>query len=146
MTEKRFTYENNRVKDNLTGEFHSSNKVSVNVLNELVDENRMLQDKLDVHILLTDDERLKVNNFIKELKKENERLKQQVEVLYDLNNDELASYEEKILNIINTRITYYQHKPFSAPITNPANPNYDADVDRLARLSELKELKKELHR
>ena len=39
MTEKRlkkrFTYENHKVKDNLTGEVHSSNMVSVNVLNNL---------------------------------------------------------------------------------------------------------------
>ena len=35
MTEKRFTYENHKVKDNLTGEAHSSNMVSVNVLNRL---------------------------------------------------------------------------------------------------------------
>ena len=43
MSEKRFTYENNKVYDNLTGEFHSSNMVSVNVLNELNDENRELR-------------------------------------------------------------------------------------------------------
>lgn len=43
MTEKRFTYENHKVKDNLTGEFHSSNRVSVNVLNSLNDENEQLK-------------------------------------------------------------------------------------------------------
>lgn len=37
MSEKRFTYKNNKAYDNLTGEFHSSNMVSVNVLNELND-------------------------------------------------------------------------------------------------------------
>ena len=37
MSEKRFTYKNNKVYDNLTGEFHSSNMVSVNVLNEQQD-------------------------------------------------------------------------------------------------------------
>lgn len=34
----RFTYENHKVKDNLTGEIHSSNMVSVNVLNRLDNE------------------------------------------------------------------------------------------------------------
>ena len=43
---KRFTYENHKVKDNLTGEFHSSNMVSVNVLNSLNDENEQLKQEL----------------------------------------------------------------------------------------------------
>ena len=44
MTEnKRFTYENHKVKDNLTGEVHSSNMVSVNVLNALHEENQELR-------------------------------------------------------------------------------------------------------
>ena len=38
MTAKRFTYENHKVKDNLTGEFHSSNMISVNELNRLDNE------------------------------------------------------------------------------------------------------------
>lgn len=44
MTEKkRFTYENHKVNDTLTGDVHSSNRVSVNVLNELHEENEKLQ-------------------------------------------------------------------------------------------------------
>ena len=39
MTAKRFEYKNHKVYDNLTGETHSSNIVSVNVLNELHEEN-----------------------------------------------------------------------------------------------------------
>ena len=40
MTEKkRFEYKNHKVFDNLTGETHSSNMVSVNVLNALHEEN-----------------------------------------------------------------------------------------------------------
>lgn len=39
MTAKRFEYKNHKVYDNLTGETHSSNMVSVNVLNELHEEN-----------------------------------------------------------------------------------------------------------
>ena len=43
MSEKRFIYKNNKVYDNLNGEFHSSNMVSVNLLNELNDENEQLR-------------------------------------------------------------------------------------------------------
>lgn len=46
MTEKRFEYKNHKVYDNLTGETHSSNMVSVNVLNELADENQLLKQRL----------------------------------------------------------------------------------------------------
>jgi hypothetical protein len=44
MTAKRFEYKNHKVYDNLTGETHSSNMVSVNVLNELYEENNLLKD------------------------------------------------------------------------------------------------------
>lgn len=44
MTDKRFEYKNHKVYDNLTGETHSSNMVSVNVLNELHEENNLLKD------------------------------------------------------------------------------------------------------
>ena len=43
MTAKRFEYKNHKVYDNLTGETHSSNMVSVNVLNELHEENQDLK-------------------------------------------------------------------------------------------------------
>lgn len=43
MTAKRFEYKNHKVYDNLTGETHSSNMVSVNVLNELAEENEQLK-------------------------------------------------------------------------------------------------------
>ena len=44
MATKRFEYKNHKVYDNLTGETHSSNMVSVNVLNELYEENNLLKD------------------------------------------------------------------------------------------------------
>ena len=137
MTEERYSLDHTVVPQSLIREHGVCMEIGVVVdkLNMLSEERNQFQFQYNMEVLKR-----------QSLEKENERLKQQVEVLSDLNNDELASYEEKILNIINTRITYYQHKPFSAPITNPANPNYDTDVDRLARLSELKELKKELHR
>ena len=43
MTTKRFEYKNHKVYDNMTGETHSSNMVSVNVLNELHEENMILK-------------------------------------------------------------------------------------------------------
>ena len=56
MTEnKRFTYENHKVKDNLTGEVHSSNMVSVNELNRL--DNKLLNCRAEntkLKILLKD--------------------------------------------------------------------------------------------
>ena len=55
MTGKRFTYENHKVKDNLTGEVHSSNMVSVNVLNSLYEENMILRYKHTQLILLLKD-------------------------------------------------------------------------------------------
>ena len=50
MTEKRFEYKNHKVFDNLTGEYHSSNMVSVNVLNALHEEKEAL--KLNNKLLL----------------------------------------------------------------------------------------------
>ena len=47
MTAKRFEYKNHKVYDNLTGETHSSNMVSVNVLNELHDEKQSVIDWID---------------------------------------------------------------------------------------------------
>ena len=44
MTTKRFEYKNHKVYDNMTGETHSSNMVSVSVLNELYEENNLLKD------------------------------------------------------------------------------------------------------
>lgn len=60
--EKRFTYENHKVKDNLTGEEHSSNMVSVNVLNALYDENMSLRRRHTRLIILLKD-------IIKDLKR-----------------------------------------------------------------------------
>ena len=75
---------------------------------------------------LTKDE---ADNILNELGDENKQLKQ---------------FKKNVLALINARIKIHEHKPFSAPVSNPANPNYDADEDRLARLSELEQLRKEL--
>ena len=78
MTEKRFEYKNHKVFDNLTGETHSSNMVSVNVLNELHEENNELRLQLN----LCSDQRNEFHrgarenaNRVGKLEKENEELK-----------------------------------------------------------------------
>lgn len=88
MTEKkRFEYKNHKVFDNLTGEEHSSNMVSVNVLNQLARVNREGVKK--VQKLAKENEQLKESNerfsktvaeqiiMIKEYREENEQLKSQ---------------------------------------------------------------------
>lgn len=53
MTDKRFEYKNHKVYDNLTNETHSSNMVSVNVLNKLHEENERLKEDNNalIHLL-----------------------------------------------------------------------------------------------
>lgn len=59
-------------------------------------------------------------------------------------NKELITFKDKVFALIDARIEIYKHKPFMAPVSAPMSVNFDEDVDRLARLSELQELKKEL--
>ena len=59
-------------------------------------------------------------------------------------NEQLKQFKEKVLELLDKKIKHYEHKPFSAPVGQPMSVNFDVDVDRLARLSELQELKKEL--
>ena len=86
MTEKRFTYENHKVKDNLTGEFHSSNRVSVNVLNSLNDENEQL--KTERLTWLKNQEELEC------LSEENEQLKQEKEEIKSKAESFVELYEK----------------------------------------------------
>ena len=96
MTEKRFTItqdfeeHHRQIRDNgkiVMGCFvQPQAEAIVNLLNEL-------SDKLDCHILLTDQERQKASNFIKRIEKENKQLKEEIKDL----NDILARYEEKEL-------------------------------------------------
>ena len=83
---------------------------------------------------------------IKILEKENKELKAKVddkEVAVEVECEKLM---QKVFNLINAKIKLYSHKPVSAPISQPMSVNFDADVDRLARLSELEALKEELIR
>ena len=57
---------------------------------------------------------------------------------------ELKQFKDKVFALIDARIEIYKHKPFMAPASAPMSVNFDEDVDRLVRLSELQELKKEL--
>ena len=59
-------------------------------------------------------------------------------------NKELKIFKDKVFALIDARIEIYKRKPFMAPVSVPMSVNFDEDVDRLARLSELQELKKEL--
>ena len=59
-------------------------------------------------------------------------------------NEQLKQFKEKVFVLLDEKIKHYEHKPFSAPVGQPMSVNFDADVDRLARLSELQDLEKEL--
>lgn len=59
-------------------------------------------------------------------------------------NKELKTFKDKVFALIDARIEIYKHKPFMAPVSAPMSVNFDEDTDRLARLSELEQLKEEL--
>ena len=59
-------------------------------------------------------------------------------------NEQLKQFKEKVFVLLDEKIKHYEHKPISAPVGQPMSVNFDADVDRLARLSELQDLEKEL--
>jgi len=87
---------------------------------------------------------LDVLDTLNELNDENKELKAKVddkEIAVEVETEKLM---QKVFNLINAKIKLYSHKPVSAPISQPMSVNFDADVDRLARLSELELLKKEL--
>ena len=114
-------------------EFHRGARENANRVGKLEKENEQLKS-----------ENMMVTGANKILKENNKRLKEEIKDFQDL----LAGKEEELLKpiirMIDDRIAHYKHKPISAPISNPVNPKYDVDVDRLGRLSELQELKKEL--
>ena len=84
------------------------------------------------------------------LKEENEQLKDALNQRTDQcdkyykKNEQLKQFKSKVLELLDEKIKHYEHKPFSAPISQPLSVNFDADMDRLARLSELEALKEEL--
>lgn len=138
---KRFTTDNGSnedvcLVDNFTGKEYESNFTDiVSLMNEL-DEKWI--DELNLRETYQQETfRLEYEN--KELKKRVDDKQVAVEV-------ETCKLMEKIVDLIDRRISHYSHKPVGASISNPANPQFDEDVDRYARLSELQELKTELKR
>lgn len=59
-------------------------------------------------------------------------------------HNELQQFKEKVFALIDARIEIYKRKPFMAPVSAPMSVDFDEDADRLARLAELEQLKKEL--
>lgn len=102
--------------------------VLVDLLNDLTEENEQLKQQL------TD---------CKEKKQQMKEFFMNSEPVIEQKKLQKLIYQT-IINLIDEKIQYYEHKPFSASISNPMSVNFDEDVDRLARLSELEQLKKEL--
>ena len=89
MTEnKRFTYENHKVKDNLTGEVHSSNMVSVNVLNALHEENEQLRKEKECDKQIFTKKRL--HELLQQTQKENDHIKQTIKTMMENERTELG--------------------------------------------------------
>ena len=106
----------------------------------LNDQNQAIVDLYDGSKYWSD----KATEKIKELEKENKELKAKVddkEVAVEVECEKLM---QKVFDLIDRKIKLYSHKPVSAPISQPMSVNFDADVDRLARLSELEALKKKI--
>ena len=136
---KRFTTDNGSnedvcLVDNFTGKEYESNFTDIVILMNELDEKWIGELNLR-ETYQQENIRLEYEN--KELKKRVDDKQVAVEV-------ETCKLMEKIFDLIDRRISHYSHKPVGASISNPANPHFDEDVDRYARLSELQELKTEL--
>lgn len=138
---KRFTTDNGSnedvcLVDNFTGKEYESNFTDIVILMNELDEKWI--DELNLRETYQQENiRLEYEN--KELKKKVDDKDVAVEV-------ETCNLMEKIFNLIDQKIQHHSHKPISAPAGQPMSVNFDYDVDRLARLSELQELKMELKR
>ena len=137
-------------------------QICINKMNELAEENEELkQDVLrlnhELKLLVKNDGDIPIFVQFNALLKRNDKLKKENKELKDKYNEQSVSYEgleeqverlldfkDKVFNLINAKIKLYSHKPVSAPISQPMSVNFDEDVDRLARLSELELLKEEL--
>ena len=151
MTKRRFVpisveWTDGFIQDHIGDRDLFSANAVCDLLNELNDKNLFLSD---------------FRGFItmehQKIKEENEQLKKENKELKDKYNEQSVSYEgleeqverlldfkDKVFNLINGKIKLYSHKPVSAPISQPMSVNFDADMDRLARLSELELLKEEI--
>lgn len=59
-------------------------------------------------------------------------------------NQQLKLWQDNVFKLIKAKIKVYQHKPVSALVSNPVSRSYDAEHDRLSRLSELETLLQEV--
>ena len=91
MTEKRFEYKNHKVFDNLTEEEHSSNMVSVNVLNQLAEENEQLKIQIDD----VTNESIGYEEQIEKLLKKNEQLKKEIKSILNLIDEHKEKWFKK---------------------------------------------------
>ena len=114
MTEKRFTQKDEDDWEILDRNKHFAYAHSGYQAKKIIERLNELSDKLDCHILLTDQERQKASNFINGIEKENEQLKKQLgskekahtrcdelyQKLYD-ENEELKHRIKKLQNELN---------------------------------------------
>ena len=57
-------------------------------------------------------------------------------------NEKLKQFKENVLVLLEEKVKHYEHKPFSIPAMQPLSLNFDGDMDRISRLSELQDLKR----
>ena len=172
MTKKRFKlYEhkdNDYILDNpdeyldfieMLGDALTSEEI-VDLLNEQHEQINTLRESRRELISANNEYRMRETELAQELSTlvdVNEQLKQSYTKLkhrhgllhdecleLEIKNDDLKQWQKEVFEVIDEKIKHYEHKPFSAPIGQPMSVNFDADVDRLARLSELQDLEKEL--
>ena len=142
MTKKRFENRLNKsdIKFNtLNPVWDNEKETALNVF-EMID----LLNELTCKLKRTERGRTELAEFNVELMEKNKELKAKVDDKEVAVEVETCKVMEKIFDLIDEKIKLYSHKPFSAPISQPMSVNFDEDVDRLARLSELEALKEEL--
>ena len=133
------------IQDLKTGTYINA-KNNIAELQKEIEHLREYNNKLLKKPLLTDilPNAIEIMAANTELEKENDKLKSDRVRFEEETRLEVTRVMDKIFELIDKKIEFYKHKPVSAPISNPANPKYDDDVDRLARLSELEDLKETL--
>ena len=101
LTAKRFEYKNHKVYDNLTGEEHSSNMVSVNVLNALHEENTHLKTEINTYKAGN----TTIHERLKQLHKENQQLKEEIKDFQNLLQAKEETYLKPIYVALDEAIT-----------------------------------------
>lgn len=124
MIEKRFTQKDEDDWEIFENEEHFAFAHSGYNAKKIIERLNELYDKLDCHILLTDQERQKASNFIKGIEKENEELK--------IRNKGKQAFIDKQDKII--RLLYNQCKDFKE-ILDDSNITYPID-ERLNKFFE----------